>query len=57
MPRYIDADTLYQKIDAWRESIAIDYGKKDEYVKCLTFALRMIDDAPTEDVDKTIKCY
>lgn len=50
MPRFIDADTLYQKIDAWREKLAMTYGKNDDYVEALGDVLDIIDDAPTEDV-------
>lgn len=49
MPRYIDADTLYQKIDAWREKIAME-TPWDEDVACLGDVLDMIEDAPTVDV-------
>lgn len=57
MPRYIDADTLYQKIDAWREKVAINYGQYDDYVDCLGDVLIEIENAPTEDVVKPIKCH
>lgn len=56
MPRYIDADTLIQKIDGWRESIAETYGINDEYVKVLGDVLDIIEDAPTEDVVEVVRC-
>lgn len=54
MPRYIDADTLYQKIDAWRKELALTYGEYDDYVEALGDVLDIIDDAPTEDVVEKI---
>lgn len=55
MPRYIDADTLAQKIDAWREGIAIKHPFA-EYVACLGDVLDIIEDAPTEDVVEIVQC-
>ena len=50
MPKYIDADALYQKIDAWREKLAITYGKNDDYVECLGDVLDIIDGFPSADL-------
>lgn len=47
MPRYIDADTVIQKLDGWQDKLAETYGINDEYVKCIGEVLDIIDDAPT----------
>lgn len=56
MPRYIDADALYQKIDAWREKLVLTYGEVDDYVEGVRDVLDIIKDAPTEDVVKVVRC-
>ena len=47
MSRYIDADALYQTIDAWRKKLVLTYGEVDDYVECLGDVLDIIEDAPT----------
>lgn len=49
MPRLIDADALYQKIDAFREENAKKYPYSI-YVAALGDVLDMIEDAPTADI-------
>ena len=56
MPRYIDADALYQKIDAWREKLVLTYGEVDDYVEGVRDVLDIIEDAPTADVVKIVRC-
>ena len=50
MPRYIDADALYQEIADWRKGLEDTYGKNDEYCLCLKTVLGYIEDAPTVDL-------
>ena len=56
MSRYIDADALYQTIDAWRKKLVLTYGEVDDYVECLGDVLDIVEDAPTEDVVKVVRC-
>lgn len=56
MPRYIDADTLYQKINDWRKQIKATYGEYDDFVECLGEVLTMIGSEPNADVVPVIRC-
>lgn len=56
MPRYIDADTLYQKIDAWRKKLALTYGENDDYVEALGDVLDIIEDAPKLKMVAGVRC-
>ena len=50
MPRYIDAEPLYQKINAWRKQIKLNYGEYDDYVECLGEVLTIIGSEPNADL-------
>ena len=50
MPRYIDADALCQKIDAWREKLARTYGINDDYVEGVRDVIDIIDGFPSADL-------
>lgn len=50
MPRYIDADALYQNFADWRSLLVNVYGENDEYCKCLEIVLDIIDNFPSADL-------
>lgn len=56
MPRYIDAEPLYQKINDWRKQIKLNYGEYDDYVECLGEVLTIIGFEPNADVVEIVRC-
>lgn len=56
MPRYIDANNLYQKINDWRKQIKATYGEYDDFVECLGEVLTMIGSEPNADVVPVVRC-
>lgn len=56
MSRYIDADALYQTIDAWRKKLELTYGEVDDYVECLGDVLDLVNEQPTADVVEVVHC-
>lgn len=50
MSRYIDANSLYQKINDWRKQIKTTCGERDDYVECLGEVLTIIGSEPNADL-------
>lgn len=56
MSRYIDANSLYQKINDWRNQIKTTCGERDDYVECLGEVLTFIGSEPNADVVEVVRC-
>lgn len=56
MSRYIDANSLYQKINDWRNQIKTTCGERDDYVECLGEVLTFIGSEPNADVVEVVQC-
>lgn len=56
MSKYIDAEPLKKKLDEWRCGLWLNCGSNDDYVRCLSIVIEIINSEPTADVVEVTRC-